>query len=149
RPAGTNVRGSKSAKPGSIATAVTDVSGLLSPQTDMKSMFFETLVADHLPDVPLSQEELTQVLLNLVMNAADACDKRGRVKICAELADNGVEVSVEDDGPGVADEVKESLFEPFVSTKDVGKGTGLGLAVTRGLVESAGGTVRLTSGTLG
>jgi two-component system, NtrC family, sensor kinase len=149
RPAGASVNGFKSARPGCIAQAVADVSGLLSPQSDMKSMFFETHVADSLPDVPLTQEELTQVLLNLVMNAADACEKHGRVKISATSSDVGVEISVEDDGPGVADEVKDSLFEPFVSTKDVGKGTGLGLAVTRGLVESAGGQVHLTAGTLG
>jgi two-component system NtrC family sensor kinase len=48
---------------------------------------------------------------------------------------------VEDDGPGISPEVRERLFEPFVTTKEVGEGTGLGLAVCRGLVESAGGEV--------
>ena len=50
-------------------------------------------------------------------------------------------IEVEDDGPGVAPAVRDRLFEPFVTTKDVGEGTGLGLAVCRGLVESAGGEI--------
>ena len=50
---------------------------------------------------------------------------------------------VEDDGPGVDPRVQDQLFEPFVTTKDVGKGTGLGLAVCRGLVEAAGGSISL------
>ena len=54
-----------------------------------------------------------------------------------------VRLEVEDDGPGVDAKVRDRLFEPFVTTKDVGEGTGLGLAVCRGLVESAGGEIDL------
>jgi two-component system NtrC family sensor kinase len=53
---------------------------------------------------------------------------------------------VEDDGPGVAPEVRDKLFEPFVTTKRVGEGTGLGLAVCRGLVEAVGGTIAVEPG---
>jgi C4-dicarboxylate-specific signal transduction histidine kinase len=52
-------------------------------------------------------------------------------------------MTVEDDGPGVSAEMRARLFEPFATTKDVGKGTGLGLAVCRGLVEASGGTIDL------
>ncbi|HEY5240389.1 MAG TPA: HAMP domain-containing sensor histidine kinase, partial [Polyangiaceae bacterium] len=58
-------------------------------------------------------------------------------------AGNRVRIEVEDDGPGVAAGVRDRLFEPFVTTKEVGEGTGLGLAVCRGLVESAGGEIAL------
>ena len=54
-----------------------------------------------------------------------------------------VRLDVEDDGPGIAPTVRDRLFEPFATTKDVGEGTGLGLAVCRGLVESAGGEIQL------
>jgi signal transduction histidine kinase len=54
-----------------------------------------------------------------------------------------VSIAVEDTGPGVASAIRPRLFEPFVTTKEVGKGTGLGLAVCRGLVEAAGGTINL------
>jgi two-component system NtrC family sensor kinase len=67
----------------------------------------------------------------------------GHVRIAAERTETGVRLSVEDDGPGVSSTIRERLFEPFVTTKDVGKGTGLGLAVCRGLVEGAGGSIEL------
>ncbi len=63
----------------------------------------------------------------------------------ARAAGSGVELVVEDNGPGVALSVRERLFEPFVTTKEVGKGTGLGLAVCRGLVEAVGGSISLDS----
>ncbi len=145
RPAGDkNVRrgGSATGCPsGSVATAVTDVVGLLQPQGDMREMTFETRVDDELSLVPLSPEELTQVLLNLTMNAADACAKSGRVRLTANETEDVVRLFVDDDGPGIPASIEDSLFEPFVSTKEVGKGTGLGLSVTRGLVEGVGGTV--------
>jgi signal transduction histidine kinase len=55
-------------------------------------------------------------------------------------------IAVEDDGPGIDPAIVPRLFEPFVSTKEVGKGTGLGLAVCRGIVESVGGSIRLDEG---
>ncbi|HVJ20487.1 MAG TPA: ATP-binding protein, partial [Polyangiaceae bacterium] len=81
--------------------------------------------------------------LNLVLNAADAVPAGGRVRVTAKPHARGVELSVDDNGPGVAPEVRDRLFEPFVTTKDVGKGTGLGLAVCRGLIEAVGGTISL------
>ena len=92
-----------------------------------------------LPQVTLSREQLVQVILNLVLNAADAIAPGGHVRIEACRAAAGVRLSVSDDGPGIAPDVRDRLFEPFVTTKEVGKGTGLGLAVCRGLVEAAGG----------
>jgi signal transduction histidine kinase len=96
-----------------------------------------------LPEVTLSREQLVQILLNLVLNGADACSKGGRITVRALREGAGVRLTVEDTGPGVSDSVKDSLFEPFVTTKEVGKGTGLGLAVCRGLIEGGGGTIQL------
>jgi C4-dicarboxylate-specific signal transduction histidine kinase len=149
RPGGDRRIASGGDSSGSVESAVLDVVSLLSPQGDMRDMAFEHEIDSDLPAVLLNQEELTQILLNLVMNAADACEKNGRVVIRAQKNEGGVLLTVEDNGPGVADEVSDSLFEPFVSTKDVGKGTGLGLAVTRGLVESAGGGMQVAPSELG
>jgi signal transduction histidine kinase len=100
--------------------------------------------------VPLSQEELTQILLNLAMNAADACAAGGQIVLCAEAPNAALlRIRVDDNGKGIASEVTDHLFEPFVTTKEVGKGTGLGLAVTRGLVEGAGGKVWAEASPLG
>jgi signal transduction histidine kinase len=67
----------------------------------------------------------------------------GHVRIAAERSELGVKLTVEDDGPGIDPKIIGRLFEPFATTKEVGKGTGLGLAVCRGLVESVGGTIAL------
>jgi C4-dicarboxylate-specific signal transduction histidine kinase len=64
-------------------------------------------------------------------------------------AGGGAAIEVEDNGPGIAEEIRDTLFEPFTTTKDVGEGTGLGLAVCRGLVEAAGGSIRVDAGAEG
>lgn len=131
-------------EPGAPERAVADVLSLLRPQKDFAHITWSSSIAPELPRVPLSHEQLTQVLLNLVMNAVDACERRGSIAVRAERnSDGDVELVVQDDGPGIPAAVRDTLFEPFVSTKEVGKGTGLGLAVTRGLVESARGSIRL------
>jgi signal transduction histidine kinase len=98
--------------------------------------------------VALAPPRLTQVLLNIVLNAAAALAGSGRaggrITIRARPLDaRSVRIDVEDDGPGVAAQIRDRLFEPFATTKEVGDGTGLGLAVCRGLVESAGGQIGL------
>jgi two-component system NtrC family sensor kinase len=128
---------------GSVEEAISQVRALLAPQKGLATLQLDFEVPLGLPRVRLSDDELVQVVLNLVMNAADACDRAGRVLVQASAGGQGVLLVVEDNGPGVASEVKESLFEPFVTTKDIGRGTGLGLSVSRGLLESVGGTISL------
>jgi two-component system NtrC family sensor kinase len=128
---------------GNVETAIYDTATLLGPQQSMRDVDLAVDVHPDLPPVTLSREHLVQVLLNLLLNAADACQKGGRVAVRAFASERGVRIAVEDNGPGVATAVRGSLFEPFVTTKEVGKGTGLGLAVCRGLVESAGGSIAL------
>ena len=131
--------------PGDVAVAVEDTAALVGPQRVMQSVELALHIQQGLPPVLLGRAQLVQVVLNLVLNAADACNGEGRVRILARRKGAAVELVVEDSGPGVPAEVREHLFEPFVTTKEVGKGTGLGLAVCRGLVEAAGGTIVLDS----
>lgn len=126
-----------------VAPAIASVIDLLSPQRNLAQLSLRSELGSGLPAVSMAQEEITQVLLNLVMNAADACNRKGHVIIRARRSGDGLVLEVEDDGPGIDEKVAETLFEPFVSTKEVGKGTGLGLSVTRGLVEASGGTIRV------
>ncbi len=127
---------------GSVQTAVDAVLTLVAPQKELRGVEIVRVVPSDLPLVSMAEERLEQVLLNLLLNAGDAAPRPdGRVSIHAARRDGVVVVEVVDNGPGLADSVKESLFEPFVTTKEIGKGTGLGLAVCRGLVESANGTI--------
>src|SRR5262249_35477744 len=86
----------------------------------------------------------------LLLNAGDVVPhSNAMVVVRAANAGERVRIEVEDNGPGIAKEIEPRLFEPFATTKDVGKGTGLGLAVCRGLVEAAGGTIAALRGDLG
>jgi signal transduction histidine kinase len=129
--------------PGDVAAALADTLALVRPQKNLRDLHLADEVKGLLPRVRLGHEQLVQLLLNLVMNAADACGERGTVSVVVEPTPRGARITVTDDGPGVAPEVRSRLFEPFVTTKEVGKGTGLGLAVSRGLVEAGGGTIEL------
>jgi signal transduction histidine kinase/CheY-like chemotaxis protein len=108
-------------------------------------------VQNQLPEAlwVLGQESvLVQVIVNLVVNALQAIpDHRtdGRVVIRAEVTGDRVRLVVEDNGPGMPPEVLRRAFEPFFTTKPFGSGTGLGLAVSRGLVTGMGGDLRLES----
>lgn len=128
--------------PGSIAEAADDVRALVGPQKAFREVELTLSIEPDLPSVALSHRRVVQLLLNLLLNAADAAPTRGgHVTVRAARCGDHVRVEVEDNGSGIADEVKTSLFEPFVTTKPVGEGTGLGLAVCRGLVEAVGGSI--------
>ena len=135
---------------GTVAAAVADVVALVRPQKAFRDLELTTLVAPGLPRVALSQQRIVQLVLNLVLNAADAVPPAGgRVVVRAAAHDHAVRIEVEDNGSGIAPEIQGTLFEPFVSTKAVGEGTGLGLAVCRGLVEAVGGTIAVEAGSEG
>jgi signal transduction histidine kinase len=98
-----------------------------------------------LPKVPGHAGELNQVWTNLIDNAADAVDGRGRITIKAFESGDRVAVEVADDGPGIPREVQGRVFEPFFTTKEVGAGTGLGLDTVRRVLTGHGGEVTVES----
>lgn len=102
-------------------------------------------LADELPEIEAHGSELNQVWTNLVDNAIDAMDGQGRITITAEAAPDGagVRVTICDTGPGIPDEVRRRLFEPFYTTKPPGKGTGLGLHIVHTTIAQHGGWVEL------
>ena len=89
--------------------------------------------------------DLNQVWTNLIDNAADAMDAGGKLTIEASNTEDGVEVRVSDDGPGIDSETAKRIFDPFFTTKEPGKGTGLGLATVHTIVTRIGGTIDLES----
>jgi len=146
RPEGTPAPGSGAPAPADVRSVAGDVVALVKPQKHFRNVRVDVDV-EGVPLVGMPAPRLTQVLLNLVLNAgasvAGARPEGGRITVRARAQDGRVRIEVEDDGAGVAPAVRDRLFEPFVTTKDVGEGTGLGLAVCRGLVESVGGEIGL------
>ena len=100
--------------------------------------------AAHFPPLLMQRTHLSEILVNLLQNAGDALNGRGCVTIKAEtLRDHAIRISVQDDGPGIAPDKLERIFEAYFTTKE--KGTGLGLAIVKHNVELYGGTVRVES----
>ena len=89
--------------------------------------------------------QISQVLINLVVNALQAMPDGGALTIESREADNWISLVVEDTGTGMSEKVKAKLFMPFFTTKDVDKGTGLGLPVAHGIVSAHGGTIHVES----
>jgi signal transduction histidine kinase len=98
-------------------------------------------------ELPIDAEQIHQVLINLLLNALDVLPRGGLVKLKVRPAaapQAGARVSVADDGPGIAPQIRDRLFEPFVSSKDTG--LGLGLSICRRLLEAHGGTIQGDNG---
>lgn len=89
--------------------------------------------------------ELLQVFTNLVVNAADAMKEGGRLRLRSEVSEGWIQVSVEDQGPGIAAEHLDRIFQPFFSTKLLEGGTGLGLSISYNIVQRHGGRLRVSS----
>jgi signal transduction histidine kinase len=87
-------------------------------------------------------KQWNRAMLNVLINALDACPAGGRVRVFSRTSDAGCEVEIRDDGPGMAPDVAERAFDPYFTTKRTG--TGLGLSITRGIIEEHGGTISLT-----
>lgn len=98
-----------------------------------------------LPEISADPSQLHQVLINLVVNGIQAMPEGGTLTIETRAGDGCVSLAVKDTGIGMTEEVKEKIFTPFFTTKDVDEGTGLGLAVVHGIVTSHGGSIRVES----
>jgi signal transduction histidine kinase len=130
-------------EPLDVAKIVASALSLVRAQARVRRVAVDVSVADGLPPVRASSGRLSQVLVNLLLNAADAAGAKGRVAIDARRDGDEVVIGVSDDGPGVPADVRPRLFEPFFTTKEPGKGTGLGLSVSLAIVERWGGTIRV------
>jgi signal transduction histidine kinase len=89
--------------------------------------------------------KLQQVFTNLILNARDACLSKGRIEITTRTTEDGVRVEVADNGTGILPENLSKIYDPFFTTKEVGRGTGLGLAVSYGIVQEHVGEIDVES----
>lgn len=95
--------------------------------------------------VDFDRDQLGLIVLNLLSNADDAMAGQGTIRLIAQDAGDGICLSCADSGPGIDDELKSRIFEPFVTTKPHGQGTGLGLAMAKDLMLGQGGDIALES----
>jgi PAS domain S-box-containing protein len=146
-------------RPAAPAALLKDATRLLRPTLPASIELHGEIGAD-LPAVLVDTVQFEQVLLNLCINARDAMRGEGRIALGARATDAGgavcascrqrvdgrfLEISVRDSGPGIAPEVRERMVVPFYSTKEVGKGSGMGLAMVHGIVHQHGGHVLVES----
>jgi signal transduction histidine kinase len=117
-------------------------------QAASKNITISSDLAENLPDIKCDAAILEQILTNLWLNAFDSTGENGKgsIHIATALSSGGMVVlSMEDDGPGIPEDIITNIFDPFYTTKEVGKGTGLGLSVIYGFVSELGGEINVKS----
>ncbi|MFZ0900799.1 MAG: ATP-binding protein [Candidatus Sulfotelmatobacter sp.] len=120
---------------------------LVRHQLDLGGIELQLNIAKDLPRVPCDPAQIEQVLIALIMNAIDAMPRGGNLWLDARLSDDEseIEIQVRDDGAGIAPDILPHIFEPFLTTKESGHGVGLGLAISRGIVERHNGRIEVKS----
>ncbi|MBN1627491.1 MAG: HAMP domain-containing protein [Deltaproteobacteria bacterium] len=137
----------------SIHDIITDTVNMMKPHPLLDGISFRLDLKAERDTVFADSNQLQQVFLNIIMNAADVLkDKTDRqddaldnILIMTDNKDNSIEIRFIDNGPGIDEETIQHIFDPFYTTKDPGKGTGLGLSVSYMIIESHGGTIRAES----
>jgi len=124
---------------------IKEVLGFLENSMMHSRIKVELQLQENLPDIESDHLQLQQVFLNIINNAIDAIGKDGIITILTHLVAGEVRVVIQDNGPGIPDEIRPHIFEPFFTTKETGKGTGLGLSITYGLIKKLGGDITVRS----
>jgi two-component system NtrC family sensor kinase len=121
--------------------------GLLKNQALFQNIKINKVLARSLPTVLVDTGQMQQVFTNIIFNAAEAMNGHGELTIATRQSKDNEHVEIEftDTGCGISPENQDKIFDPFFTTKEVGKGTGLGLAVSHGIVSKHKGTIEFTS----
>ena len=112
---------------------------------EKKGAVIDFRAAPGCPTLRVDGHQLQQVFVNLLLNAIDAIDEGGTIRVETLQRDGRLQVRISDDGMGIPAEHRSKIFNPFFTTKEVGKGTGLGLSVSYGIIQSLGGTIEVES----
>jgi len=132
--------------PGNINKVIRDTLALIQSYVYKKALTLKTAFDESLPSIYFSPLHLEQAIINIIMNAIDAVpEKKGIIFIKTYQERNFVCISIQDNGPGIPEDIKDRIFEAFVTTKPAGVGTGLGLNVAKGIIDSVKGTIEVES----
>ncbi len=116
---------------------------LIKPDAEAREVRLITELRAGGAEVMADPKQLRRAVLNVLINAVEACRPGGRVRLYSRLTDDHCEIEIRDDGPGMSQETADHAFDPYFTTKKTG--TGLGLSITRGIIEEHGGTIALDS----
>ncbi|WP_437277594.1 ATP-binding protein [Sorangium sp. So ce375] len=126
-------------EPERVDDLVQELVAFVRPELDRAGVAVRVEVEDAGPEILLDESQIRQALLNLLRNAREAMPKGGEIVVSVSFSSGAATIAVDDTGPGVPEELRASIFDPFFTTKQ--RGTGLGLAVTRDIIEAHGGTI--------
>lgn len=132
-------------RPSDINRLVSETVDLLSQEFKEKNAVIQKDVAGSVPVTNFDYNQIKQVLINFLINALDAVQRNGTVKVTTSLSNGNILLSVEDDGKGISREDLKNIFNPFFTTKT--RGTGLGLAISKKIAREHGGDIVVESDT--
>jgi two-component system NtrC family sensor kinase len=134
-------------EPVDLNRVLQDTLSLIGKQAMLFNIEVVCNLAPELPPVPADRSQMQQVFLNILMNAVQAMDERGRITIVTRHDTQGtwVEAAISDTGRGILPEQIDRIFDPFFTTKDSGHGTGLGLSIAYGIVTTHRGSISVQS----
>jgi len=127
----------------SINECIQNTLRLLNSEVKYKAELI--LELNDIPDIRGKPGAMSQVILNLIVNAADAIRENGEIRISTQAEESNIRIRISDNGSGMPQSIITKIFDPFFSTKDVGKGTGLGLSVCHSIVKSHKGQMTVNS----
>ena len=141
-------RGKPQRAPADLNKIVRMTLSLVEHKMKLSNVAVETTLCEDLPPAPCDPSQIQQVVLNLVLNAAEATQSKSgtaRDRLHRRAATASVLLHVSDNGEGILPENLAKIFDPFFTTKPEGKGVGLGLAVSYGIIEAHGGDIEVKS----
>lgn len=114
-------------------------------QGSTKQIIISTKLTDKLHQISANHQQIEQVIVNIVTNASHALvnQPKQEINIETKLINQLIQLTIEDNGPGIPENIITDIFNPFFTTKDVGKGTGLGLSISHGIITDHGGKIHV------
>jgi signal transduction histidine kinase len=128
-----------------INRPVSEIADSLAAQDAFKGIELAMKLDEDLPEVQADPAQVGQVVMNMLLNAIHAISPPGRIEVATRRNGNAVEIVFSDTGQGIPEEHIHKIFDPFFTTKDAFKGTGLGLAVSYGIIKKHGGDIEVSS----
>jgi two-component system NtrC family sensor kinase len=132
-----------------INTLIENTLSMVRSQAKFYNITLDVGLDKSIPEVNVDPNQVQQVFLNLLINAADAMEEKGKITISSRMVEDDnarfVELEFTDTGPGIPEDIRSKIFEPFFTTKPAGKGTGLGLAVSYGIIKKHEGQIFVKS----